>query len=133
MWSVCWRIYYSLFYKNIPINYNVKAGTIQHKTTKSGTYGGRYTPEYVCPNLKWRERDVLLTYIDKLNCEELDAHREKWLENHNVINFIMINNQCKGTKLSKSFKEYKTISEKTFEAFAEEKKIETIISVRRVT
>ena len=68
-----------------------------------------YIPFYVKPDLKWYERDGLITYIDRLKYERFEKNRDMYFTNVLVINFDIINNQIKKTPLKKSIKEYKTI------------------------
>ena len=71
-----------------------------------------FIPPYVKPDLKWFERDGLMTYIDRLNYERFENNRDAYLENVKVISFDIINNQIKGSPLEKSIKEYKTVQKK---------------------
>ena len=71
-----------------------------------------FMPPYVKPDLKWFERNGLVTYIDRLNYERFENNRDGYLENVKVTNFDMIHNQIKGLPLEKSIKEYKTVTEK---------------------
>ena len=68
-----------------------------------------YIPPYVKPDLKWFERDGLMTYIDRLAYERFEENRDNYLENVNVVNFDIINHELKGTPLEKDIKNYKTI------------------------
>ena len=69
-------------------------------------------PVYIKPNLKWYERDGLMTYIDRLNYERFEEDRDKYLANVNIVNFDIINHQLKGTPLENSITNYKTIYKK---------------------
>ena len=71
-----------------------------------------FIPPYVKPDLKWFERDGLMTYIGRLNYERFENNRDAYLENVKVISFDIINNQIKGSPLEKSIKEYKTVQKK---------------------
>ena len=50
-----------------------------------------FIPPYVKPDLKWYERDGLMTYIDRLNYESFEENRDSYLSNVKVINFDIIN------------------------------------------
>ena len=52
--------------------------------------GNNYIPEYVLSNLKWYERDGLLTYIDQLKCNRFLADPDKQFQEIKVIKFDMI-------------------------------------------
>ena len=68
-----------------------------------------YIPPYVKPDLKWFERDGLMTYIDRLAYERFEEDRDNYLENVKVIDFDIINHELKGTTLEKDILTYKTI------------------------
>ena len=63
-------------------------------------------------DLKWFERDGLMTYIDRLNYERFENDRDNYLENVNVVNFDIINHQLLGTPLEKDIITYKTVQKK---------------------
>ena len=73
-----------------------------------------YIPPYIKPDLKWYERDGLMTYIDRLNYEHFEENRNLCLENVQIINYGMIHNECSGILLKKSVREYKTVTNKHF-------------------
>ena len=68
-----------------------------------------YIPQYVKPDLKWFERDGLMTYIDRLSYERFEQDRDNYLSNVNVVNFDIINHEIKVTPLEKDILTYKTI------------------------
>ena len=68
-----------------------------------------FIPPYVKNNLKWFERDDLITYIDRLNYERFENDRDNYLENVNVVNFDIINHELLGTPLEKDIITYKTV------------------------
>ena len=68
-----------------------------------------FIPPYVKDNLKWFERDGLITYIDRLNYERFENDRDNYLQNANVGNFDIINHELLGTPLEKNVITYKTI------------------------
>ena len=55
----------------------------------------RYIPQFVKSNLKWYERDGLITYINKLEYEKFEEDRDQYLKNINIINFDIIHNKCR--------------------------------------
>ena len=71
-----------------------------------------FIPPYVKLNLKWFERDGLMTYIDRLSYERFEEDRDKYLANVNIINFDIINHELKGTPLEKDILTYKTVYKK---------------------
>ena len=68
-----------------------------------------FIPPYIKQNLKWLERDGLMTYIDQLQYKRFEEDRDNYLKNVKVINFDIINHELKGTPLQKSILDYKTI------------------------
>ena len=71
-----------------------------------------FIPPYIKPNLKWFERDRLMTYIDRIAYERFEEDRDKYLANVNVVKFDIINHELKGTPLEKSITGYKTVYKK---------------------
>ena len=69
----------------------------------------KYIPEVVFSNLKWFERDGLLTYIDQFKYERSISDPDKYLEKVEVINYEMIHNRCRGDLRTFSNKHYKTV------------------------
>ena len=61
-----------------------------------------YIPRYVKPDLKWYERDCLMTYIDKIKYEEYPRDPE-------IVNFDLIYAQCRGEATSLSEQFYQTV------------------------
>ena len=72
----------------------------------------KYIPQYVKKNLKWFERDGLITYINRLEYERFEVNRDSYLKNTNIINFDLINNKYRGDPLENSVRYYKTVSSK---------------------
>ena len=68
-----------------------------------------FIPPYVKDNLKWFERDGLITYIDRLNYEIFENDRDNYLQNVNVVNFDIINHELLGTPLEKDITTYETV------------------------
>ena len=71
-----------------------------------------FIPPYVKKDLKWFERDGLMTYIDRMNYERFEEDRDNYLTNVNVVNFDIINHELKGNPLEKDILTYKTIHKK---------------------
>ena len=69
----------------------------------------KYIPEAVPSNLKWCERDGLLTYIDQRKYERFNSDPDKYLEKAQVINFDIIHNRCRGDYQTYSDKHYQTV------------------------
>ena len=71
-----------------------------------------FIPPYVKKDLKWFERDGLMTYIDRLDFERFEEDRDNYLTNVNLVNFDIINHELKGTPLEKDIVTYKTVHKK---------------------
>ena len=56
---------------------------------------------------------------------------EKWLKNMKVTNFGFIHNSCRGDRLPKSEKEYKTVEKEDFQGYPEKEKYKFVSSVAR--
>ena len=66
-----------------------------------------YIPPYIRENLKWYEKDGLLTYIDRLNYEKFTENRDVYLKNVQIKNFDIIHNESRGDSLENSIKHSK--------------------------
>ena len=69
-----------------------------------------YIPPYVKENLKWYERDGLLTYIDQLKYAEFKKDRDAYVNETKIVNWDIIHNKRRGDKLDKAIREYNTIT-----------------------
>ena len=54
----------------------------------------KYIPEYVPENLKWYERNGLLTDIDQLKYSKFTSNPDEHIKNSEFINFDMIHARC---------------------------------------
>ena len=66
----------------------------------------KFVQNYVPENLKWSERNGLLTYIDQLKYSEFSLDLDKEAE---VVNFDIIHSKCRGDKQSLTDKDYQTV------------------------
>ena len=69
-----------------------------------------YIPPYVKENLKWYEKEGLITYFDQLKYKEFRENRDKYINETKIVNFDIIHNLCRGDELKKTVKEYNTVS-----------------------
>ena len=74
-----------------------------------------YIPQYVALDLKWYERDGLITYIDRLKYERFEQNRDSYLNNVKITNFDIIHHECRGDPLQNSYKHYNTVNQKNFD------------------
>ena len=78
-----------------------------------------YIPPYVKDDLKWYERDGLMTYIDRLKHERFEEDRDSYLSKAKIVNFDMIHASCRGQTREKSKKYYQTIRRETLKKMRE--------------
>ena len=76
-----------------------------------------FIPPYVKENLKWYERDGLLSYIDQLKWNEFKNDRDTYVNETKLVNFDIIHNEHRGDKLKKTIKEYNTITKENLKQF----------------
>ena len=69
----------------------------------------KYITEVVPNDLKWYEKNELLTYIDQLKYERFTQDPDKYLEKAEVVNFEMTHNRCSRDKRTISVKYYQTV------------------------
>ena len=74
-----------------------------------------YILRYVKKDLKWYERDGLLTYIDQLEYERFSNDRDHYLKNVKLTNFDIIHSQCRGDERKHCDKFYQTITNENLE------------------
>ena len=85
------------------------------KYWKKKTYfGNKYIPSFCPYDLPWYERDGLLTWYDQNKYSEFSKNPEEYLRNKRVIDFHMINAQCRGDKREYSHKHYQTFIDPIF-------------------
>ena len=62
-------------------------------------YKNKYIPPFVKQNLKWYERDGLITYIDQLEYKKFEEDRDTYLEKIKITNFDIIHSKCRNEPL----------------------------------
>ena len=68
-----------------------------------------YIPPYVKENLKWYEKEGLITYFQQLEYKEFKRDRDTYINQTKILNFDIIHHMCRGDKLEKTIKEHNTI------------------------
>ena len=63
-----------------------------------------------------------MTYIDHLKYREMADDPDYYFKNKIVINFDMINHQCRGGPLKMNIKEHKTVFNEHFKNYPENEK-----------
>ena len=70
----------------------------------------KYVPQYVPDNLKWYERDSLLTWYYQCKCEDFLRNTDAHFKEAKTVNFDIIHGMCKGEEVPKKvFKQYQTV------------------------
>ena len=65
------------------------------------SYAPKYQQDYF--KLPWYERE-LMTYFNCLDYNDIADDPDHYLNNIKVVNFDIINNECRGTPLQESYK-----------------------------
>ena len=82
----------------------------------------KYIPNYIPKNHPWYERDGLMTYIEQLKYKKFKENRDSHFKNTEIVNFDIINHQCRGECLQNSKKYYTAITKKTLNIILMKKK-----------
>ena len=77
---------------------------------KKKNYTNNYVPEIVPSDLKWNERDGLMTWYDQVKCEQFLKDVNNHFSNTKIVNFDIIDKSIKGEEISESvLKNYQTV------------------------
>ena len=70
----------------------------------------KYVPTYQedYSKLPWYERDMM-TYINHIKYRTMRDNPDSYFKNVIIVNFDIINHECRGDKLIGTYKDYKTI------------------------
>ena len=80
-----------------------------------------YVPEFSTDNLPWYERDGLMTYIDKIKCDEFLEDPGKHFKEKEIVNFDVIHKSVRGEKVPESdFKKYQTVQDNRVKQYSQE-------------
>ena len=84
----------------------------------------KYVPEFVPSDLKWYERDGLMTWYDQVKCEQFLEDVNKHFSETKIVNFDIINKSIKGEEISEGvLGDYETVHKKeVFIQFIKERK-----------
>ena len=69
----------------------------------------RYIPPYIKDNLKWYEKEGLITYFQQREYQEFKKDRDRYINETKILNFDIIHHVCRGDRLGKSIKEHNTV------------------------
>ena len=73
----------------------------------------KYVPEFVPSDLKWYERDGLMTWYDQVKCEQFLEDVNKHFSETKIVNFDIINKSIKGEEISEGvLGDYETVHKK---------------------
>ena len=75
-------------------------------------FKNRYIPAFVKDNLKWYERDGLITYINQLEYKKFEENRDSYLEKIYITNFNLIHSNYRNEPLENEIRYYKTVNTK---------------------
>ena len=68
-----------------------------------------YIPPYIKDNLKWYEKEGLITYFQQREYQEFKKNRDAYINETKILNFDIIHHMCRGDKLEKTIKEHNTV------------------------
>ena len=92
-------------------------------------YTNRYIAEYVKSDLKWYERDGLLTYIDQLKCSNFIEDSGKHIARSDIINVDIIYKKCGLYKAQEnSEKHHQTVPMQHVEKLPEKDKKRAVVA-----
>ena len=100
-------------------------------SSDSSIFVNSYIPPYVKDDLKWYERDGLLTYVDRLKYERFEENRDDYLTKAKVVNFHMIHARCRGNTREKNDRHYQTVKYKNLKKMSEEDKKKAVAACIR--
>ena len=69
----------------------------------------RYIPPYIKDNLKWYEKEGLITYFMQREYQEFKKDRETYINRTKILNFDIIHHVSRGDRLEKCIKEHNTV------------------------
>ena len=98
------------------------------KNIIDSTYLVPYAENY--HNLPWYERDFI-RYIDHLKYQRMLEGPTSYFYRKKVVNFDMINHECRGEPLEGSYKDYKTVKNSDFENFPKNEKKKVLSGIFR--
>ena len=69
-----------------------------------------YVPQYVSDNLKWYERDSLLTWYNQCKCQDFLRYSDAHFKETKLVNFDIIHRMCRGEEVPQNvLKQYQTV------------------------
>ena len=68
-----------------------------------------YIPPYIKDNLKWYEKEGLITHFQQREYQEFKRNRDAYINETKILNFDIIHHICRGDKLEKTIKEHNTV------------------------
>ena len=91
-----------------------------------------FTNKYIHPvtktDLKWYERD-LNTWYNEMKCKEATENPNQYFSNVKFVNFVIIYNDIRKTKLQKPLEEYQTINKNDFDGYDQKLKNEMLVQL----
>ena len=94
------------------------------------TFTNRYIPPATKTDFKWYERDLNIWY-DEMKYKEATENPGQYLSNVKFVNFDIIYNDIRKTKLQKPLEEYQTINKNDFDGYNQKPKNEMLTAAYR--
>ena len=91
----------------------------------------RYVPEYVKKDLRWYERDVILTSLDRSKYEEFERGPYGYLAKAKLINFDIIYAEIEKRTTNLPVKYYQTVKNSDLKNFPKKEKSMAVSSCLR--
>ena len=92
-----------------------------------------YIPPYVKDNLKWYEKEGLITYFNQLEYKEFKKDRDAYINETKIINFDIIHHICRGDKLEKTIKEHNTVKKEKLKQMPPSEKYAAVAACLYIT
>ena len=91
-----------------------------------------YVPKFVANNLKWYERDGLLTWYDHCKCDDFLRDTDAHFKDAKIDNFNIIRKQCRGEEVRKDILvEYQMVTDNFVLKYPEKEKKNILSSAFR--
>ena len=89
-------------------------------------------PKFIPNKLSWYERNGLMTWYDKIKCENFLRDTDQHFQQAKIINFGIIHRECCGEEVPKNLlKRYQTVNDKSVSDYPTPKQIQILSSAFR--
>ena len=90
-----------------------------------------YIPPYIKDNLKWYEKEGLITYFQQREYQEFKKNRDAYINETKILNFDIIHHMCRGDKLEKTIKEHNTVKKERLKQMSPSEKYAAVAACFR--